>query len=279
MEEKMDETMKTAETPAVENAIAQGMPDKKQTEEKNKMSKKQIIGLVILSLIAIGGVLFGVYGMNSQNDQIAQLTTRAEDAEEKVEALEANKVTIVDPDENTVEISDSTLNYQNPVIKSIDPEEQYQISFKSSRYSTGVGEFETLHVGIMDGEIESCDIFSGSTDVETTYVSNERFDSSCEITGVDGKIFNVIEFGEGQSNNESNIGFIMTDGTVQYFPFFKAMESKTFAAQGKLRIDGFVTNAIKVGAHPVNSPVGGYGSTVFLLRDGSYVKYDETMLE
>ena len=57
--------------------------------EKSKMSKKQIIGLVVLSLIAIGGVLFGIYGMNSQNDKIAELKGQVSSANEELAKLDA----------------------------------------------------------------------------------------------------------------------------------------------------------------------------------------------
>ena len=103
---KMDAALKSAATPVQENVMTQGVPGGKPAGEKNKMSKKQIVGLVVLSLIAIGGVLFGVYGMNSQNDQIAQLTIRATDAEGKVAQLETEKITITDPDGGTTEITE-----------------------------------------------------------------------------------------------------------------------------------------------------------------------------
>jgi len=88
----------------MDNMMAQGVPEhqamtgdgteiqgqgvKSGGEEKSKMSKKQIIGLVVLSLIAIGGVLFGIYGMNSQNEQIAELKAQVTEAEEEAEELE-----------------------------------------------------------------------------------------------------------------------------------------------------------------------------------------------
>lgn len=94
-----------------ENIMAEGAPKKtddgggkdKTDDEKTKMSKKQIIGLVVLSLIALGGVLFGVYGMNSQNDKIAELTTRATEAENELAewGLEVDEY-----DDDEVEISD-----------------------------------------------------------------------------------------------------------------------------------------------------------------------------
>ena len=108
---EIDAALKSAEASPQENVMAAGTADDKKNDEKSKMSKKQIVGLVVLSLIAIGGVLFGVYGMNSQNEQIAQLTVRATDAERKVSSLETGKTTISDLDKETADITDSaTIN-------------------------------------------------------------------------------------------------------------------------------------------------------------------------
>ena len=125
---EMDEALKAAEaseTPKTDNIMTQGVPggadgksgdkleskpDGKLAGEKSKMSKKQIIGLVVLSLIAIGGVLFGIYGMNSQNDQIAELKARATDAEKKVATLEAEEMTVEELDEDVVEVADTGVS-------------------------------------------------------------------------------------------------------------------------------------------------------------------------
>lgn len=82
--------------------------DNDMDDEKTKMSKKQIVGLVVLSMIAIAGVLFGVYGMSSQQEKISELTVRAEDAEGKVAKLiETEKVTIEQPDGTIAEVANS----------------------------------------------------------------------------------------------------------------------------------------------------------------------------
>ncbi|MBR3172467.1 hypothetical protein IKF21_00905 [Candidatus Saccharibacteria bacterium] len=109
----------TQEAPKIENTAVQEKPNDEPVGEKTKMSKKQVIGLVVLSMIALGGVLFGIYGMNSQNDQIAQLTVRATDAEGKVAQLETNKITIEQPDGNIVEVKDNRISNElaNNLIK------------------------------------------------------------------------------------------------------------------------------------------------------------------
>ena len=57
------------------------------------------------------------------------------------------------------------------------------------------------------------------------------------------------------------------------------MKNNDFSIKGKLNVDGFVTDAIEITAGPTDPGVaGGYGSTIFILKDGTYVKFDETML-
>lgn len=77
-------------------------------QEKEKMSKKQIIGMSILSIVAVAGVIFGVYGMNSQNQEIEKLKVQVAEATtgQKTE-LETDKITITSPDGTTTEITDS----------------------------------------------------------------------------------------------------------------------------------------------------------------------------
>lgn len=59
------------------------------TDTKEKMSKKQIIGMTVLSIIAIAGVLFGLFGMsdsNNKNQKIEELKAQvAEVIEGKTE--------------------------------------------------------------------------------------------------------------------------------------------------------------------------------------------------
>ncbi|MBQ3352995.1 hypothetical protein IJG89_01425 [Candidatus Saccharibacteria bacterium] len=251
--------------PATPNMMAQGVSEKKN-------SKGMLYGLILCAILAVGGIGFGVWAMMDGETQKSGLNEQISTLKAQINKLQ---------EESVANTSDDTTSYQNPVISSTNSDEQYQIWLKSSRYFTGGenGEFETLQIGVKNGEIAACNIYKGSIDAETVSVTSERLESECEITGIDGKIFDVTEFGEGQDNSESNIGFIMTDGTVQYFPFYESMKNKTFAIEGKLNIDGFVTNAIDISAGPTDpNAVGGYGSTIFILKDGSFVKYDKSML-
>lgn len=103
---KGDETLKSLEESEIKKKSQFG---NRKAEENSKMTKKQIIGLVILSLIAIGGVLFGIYGMNSQNDQIVKLNERATEAEKKAAQLGTEEIAITEPNGSVIEVADSRI--------------------------------------------------------------------------------------------------------------------------------------------------------------------------
>ena len=99
----------------------------------------------------------------------------------------------------------------------------------------------------------------------------------CNITGLNGKIYKVVDFWAGHMKMNENIGFIMQDGTVQYFDFNNAVANNDFSVK-KLNINGFVIDAFDMGIGSTESPIGGYVATIFVLSDGSNIKYTESML-
>ena len=72
----------------------------------------------------------------------------------------------------------------------------------------------------------------------------------------------------------------MTDGTVSYIPNADLanglVNGGTATIKGTLNIDGFVVDAFTVSAS--DGGMGGYATTVFVLSDGTYVTYDDSML-
>ena len=282
---EMDAALKVAEAPAQENVMTQGVPsdmgsksDSKPVGEKSKISKKQIVGLVVLSLIAIGGVLFGVYGMNSQNEQIAQLTVRATDAEGKVAQLETEKITITDPDGGTTEITDSVLSYQNPVIKASSSDQVYTITYVSPTKTNGFYN-RAMNIQVKDGEIVNCDV--GVVVESGILYSQDSGAKTCEISGVEGDIYKIIDFGAGQDAALKYIGIIMTNGVVHYLSFKDALGGEKFDASNTLNVNGVVADAINVNASvllPDGQTGSGYFQTVFVLSNGSTVEFDESML-
>ena len=266
----MNETLNTVETPTVENTMTQGAANKNQSSEKSKMSKKQIIGLVILSLIAIGGVLFGVYGMNSQNDQIAQLTVRVADAEGKVAQLETEKITIADSDSETVEITDSVFARQNPVIKggeygSYDVTYNIPVDVQGSVIDT------FLNFYVINGQFSNCGIPSVT-------VAGE-----CNVNGVPDNIYKMATIQNGDGYGDEKIAFLMNDGSVWYAPIYEKDDTGALSINKnmtvkKANIDGFVKDIVDINYIDPNTHYGN-ASTVFVMDDDTYVKYDDSMFE
>lgn len=275
---KNGEEAKKAGAAAQDNVVVQGTLGGQSDDEKTKMSKKQIIGMVVLSLIAIGGVLFGVYGMNSQNEQIAQLTVRATDAEGKVAQLETGKITITNSDGSTTEITDSATMRQNPVIVSDDSSVGYRIRFDSPTVY-GNAEANSIEITVENGEVVGCSINRKQNSSDDSYVGFTSTKlSDCNIVGVSGKIYKVVDFWSGQMMTDDNIGFILEDGTVEYFKFSDAIADNNISVK-KLDIGGFVVDAFDVDVSDKNPPYGGGISTIFILGNGTFVRFNDSMLD
>ena len=69
----VEETVVESETVVSKESAASGAPVFK--DERKKMSGGVIVCIVILAVLAIGGIGFGVWAMLSQNDKIASLET------------------------------------------------------------------------------------------------------------------------------------------------------------------------------------------------------------
>ena len=240
-----------------ENMMATGVSAKKS-------GKGMVIGLILCLLSAAGGIGFGVWAMMDGNQQKDQLN-------EQITALKTQNNELLDKlSEPSTQTEDTTTGdevYSNPVIASQDTDLSYVISFNSTAIGQLEGARYKLHLGIKDGMVEACDIVQDDT------TGGES--RACEITGLNGNIYKVVEFGRGQDKTMNKIGFIMSDGTVQYLSLSDAIDNGNYAIQGALKIDGFVTDAISV--QEVAGTVGGGFSTVFVLRNGSLVNLTESM--
>ena len=229
-----------------------------------------ILAVVFLLIVAAGGIGFGVWAWmdgNAQkdalNEQINTLKRQNNDLQEQLGSGE-----IVVDTENV-----------NPIITSSDSGEEYSIYFDSSNVY-GVSDANIVNIGIKDGTISSCElgkrVYESNQEGYNTYGTTKIKD--CNITGISGEIYKVVEFGAGQDNSDSNIGFILTDGTVDYLPLYESVRDDNFAIRGKVGVGGDVVDIFSVGVDPTTSPVGGYMSSVFVLNDGTFVKFNEAML-
>lgn len=241
------------------------------------------IAMAIASVVAICGIGFGVYGMlqSSQKDnQISDLKVQVEDSNGKITTLETDEIKVSN-DSQTITISDSIVKKQNPVISATAPK-HYGIGFDSPRFPIGSDDYY-VKLGIENGDISSCGLYLHTIKwVNYDAVENNRFDRDCNgVNGISGKIYKAVVAGEGQDSSMSNAAFIMEDGTVSYLPvedLVKGVVNDGVATiKGTLKIDGFVVDAFTVNVSE-DGATGGYATTIFVLSDGTYVKYDASML-
>ena len=243
-----------------------------------KKQKGMIIGMVALAILACGGISFGIFGMSEANkkaSEISDLKVQIEDRDGKISTLETDEIKVSD-DSQTITISDSNVKKQNPVIVS-NTSLVYELGVKSVGYPVGNDNTRyRVDLNIRNGEIASCRIY---------YDLDNRFYKDCDgVNGISGKIYKAVSgVGEYQDGNSSNVVFIMENGTVEYIPVENLVtdmvNSGVANVKGTLAIDGFVVDVLNVAAGAEGSPVGWHNTTFFVLSDGSYVKYDESMLK
>ena len=154
--------------------------------------------------------------------------------------------------------------YSNPVIP-------YGTLFNSS-YLFQQDKTERVSIGIESGKIANCTVNEkiGEDGWQTV--------SQCSVGGIDGNIYKVVEFGEGHDNTDSMIGFIMEDGKIAYVRLDEFATNNSPSIAGYLNLEKKAIDALEVGVSE-SGGVGGYGSTVFVMSDGTFVKYDSAMLE
>lgn len=247
--------------------------------QQDKKARGMKIGLIIAVIVAVIGIgaSIGVGVASSQagaeyETQIAKLEA---ENEELNESLETGTVTIQNEDGTVTEVEVLVpVRSKNPVIKSDDVEKRYSMGLTSSREmtdgSSSADGFTQIWVTINEGKVSRCEL--RYYDLDGQYIDSD----DCTIDGLDGEIYKAVEFGAGQDSSSNSVGFIMTDGTVKYFPLLDIIGGTSYNIAGTLKIDGFVTDAIDVAVGYANA-VGGYRATIFVLSDGSYVEYNEAM--
>ena len=234
-------------------------------ENAPKKSNGMLIGLVLCLILAIGGIGFGVWAMMDGN-------SRAQKKDEQISQLQsqlAEKSEVVVEDDTTVVEDTSVGEYKNPVIRSDNTEVSYYVNFQSSNI-LGQDVTKRVSINVVDGKVNGCNLS------EQTAEGNWRVIGECSINGLDENIYKVIEFGEGQMNADSKIGFITESGKVAYFGLYDFASSNTADIKNYLNLDKNVIDALEVGVG--NGVAGGY-STIFVFSDGSYTKYDAAMTQ
>lgn len=240
---------------------------------KPRAGKGMIMALVCAVVLAVGGIGFGVWAMIDGNQKVAQKDEKIRKLDEELEKQGVS----INMEEENIEIN----GRKNPVIESSDPKESYSIFFDSSIMNTNSNnEDHILSIVLNEGKTQRCElgVRRSETFGDHSFYSTQKI-NDCVISGLDGEIYKIVEFGAGQDNSGSQIGFIMTDGRVKYFSLYNAVENNDYSIRGDVKIDGRVTDVAEIRVSPTEAPVGGYGSSVFVLDDGSFVKFDESMLK
>lgn len=215
-----------------------------------KKSSAMALGMLCMTIAALAGIAFGVWAMmdsESKKDelksQISSLKTENDELQEMIGGSNGR--------ENIDGGAQSGNSFENPVISSNSTEYWYSIPFNSANVSNSDGEvLKHLSLAIKDGEVERCSI---------DYVNSLEggIGSTCSITGLNGSVYKVIEFGSGQDATNDKIGFIMKDGTVQYLSLHDAINNNDFTIDGVLEFDKPVIDSVGL---QVSSDASGYFS-------------------
>ena len=232
--------------------------------DKPRKNTGMTIGMIVLALLAAGGIGFGVWTYLSGNQKEAELNGKISDLESQL----VGQSTVIGNDGAVNGVND----YKNPVIKSTNSEKSYSIMFESSLINSNT-DANIVSINLENGAVSSCEL--GKRTYEVDGGNGTSMAGSCRITGLDGEIYRIVEIGAGHDNSENVIGFIMTDGTVKYIPLYDAIERNEFAVKGSLKIDGYVIDNCDIN---VGEGMTGYHSTVFVLSDGTFIEYDKSML-
>ena len=257
--------------PAVNNPNGAMNPDGNVVfQDKPKKSHATVYGMIFLAILAAGGIGFGVWSMLDSNAKLAKKDETIQNLNNQL--ANANQTTVVD--DTTINVDGSS--YSNPVLKASDASKSYQLAFDSSSSTTGANGANTIAITVKDGAIEQCQLgkkvfteIGGST---TTPIAD------CTVSGLESNIYDIVQFGAGQDGSLNRIGFIMADGSVKYTSPINEALNNDLSIKGTLVINGQVANAVDVNVADLERGYGGYGATIFVLSDGSYLEYNDSML-
>ena len=226
---------------------------------KKKNSTMALV-IILLVLIALGGIGFGVWAIMDGNARVETAKKNCSGSTEVITNCDVDGNNGGDSDGTGTNTStDTTPIFKNPVISSTVG--NYNVSINET---VVISNDKSLNINVKNGEVVGCHYSDGG---------------DCTISGISGKIFKMSEFGAGQDIEGFYQGFLMEDGTVQYFGLKDASEKTNYSIEGTLKINGKVKDIISVGALETGREVGGFGTSLFILSDGSIVMFDISMLQ
>lgn len=229
-------------------------PKGQPRNDESQKNSKIFIWMFACILLAIGGFSFGLLATLDGSAKISELN-------EEIANLSQKLSSGTQDDTDTAEVS------VNPVITSGNSDESF-----SQESSFSIDNNSKLSVTLRDGGVEDCHI--NHTEHLGNGATSSRIEKYCEITGLEDKAYKVVAFNIGQDGSGQNIGFIMTDGTVQYFPLADAIKNDDFSIKGTLAIDGNVVDVVYTSIHADNY---NSGAELFILDNGTIIRFRESM--
>ena len=169
-------------------------------QDKPKKNMGMILTIVLLVLLAAGGIGFGVWAMMDGNSQVAKKDEQIAELREQL----AEKGSVV-VDDTTITNDGDVNSSMNPIIKATSPA-QYSIRHSISLYDVENMNGSTMTFITTDG---------GS--LECRYPSLAET-GGCSINGVPDGIYKIITIFEGNGIGSEKVGFLMSDGTVWFAP-------------------------------------------------------------
>ena len=236
-------------------------------QDKSKKSHGMLYGMILLAILAAGGIGFGVWAMLDGN-------SRAQKKDEQISQLQSQLAekseVVVDDDTTVVDDGGNVSSLENPVIKATPPA-QFELRHSISVVSNGSPNEATMTFSAVDGGSLGCRF------------PNSVVTGGCTVSGVPEGIYKIVTIHEGNGMGSEKVGFLMKDGTAWFAPIYNNGDVNagvnTNLQAKRINIDGFIKDIVEVAyTFDINEPTGGSGfSTVFVMSDNSLIKYDNSM--
>lgn len=227
--------------------------------EKQKNKIGMIVGIVALALIAVVGAAFGTYAMVTKEQAVEAAKNECRSGDAGTNCQNNNAV----GGETTEGTASGASTSAKNAIVAVEAPSVYRMYYKGNYYTSDM-KMNNLNITVRDGKVEQC------------YFDDRQ--QECTISGLEGRIYKVVQVAKGQDLINPLAGFIMEDGSVQYLDLEACGNNDDCRILGKLKIDGFVRDAVEVAVGSTDETArGGYGATVFVLDGARVIEYDESM--
>ncbi len=275
-----EDKAKIAQTdPALQSPTEHGSeplkPEKPKPEKSGKGSK---IALVLISILALAGIGFGVYGFffkkpeekPTENTANTELESELSNLKQKysvlqnyVKELEASGTEV--PEEAKSAVRSDVGNVLPIVIK-----QNGLINGGDYNYVFSNAAHQTLAGWLVIGNDSKTVTFTSPNKeyLETNNVTYDPIRGNNTIT-FDKEVADVYFGGWGQMSGGESLFFLMKDGTVEYMPFIRALTNNDVRSYGKIDgVDGVVK--LQMASVSYADMPGGHVTTLAVKNDGTF---------